>query len=128
MRRILTVVTAIAMAATLTMPTLAAQDKEPPIVGQWQAAMETPHGKMELVFEFKFNAKEKKNITGTVTSSTMGNFPLTGDFTGGTLKFEISGGPGEMTFSGSLKDRDTLVGVMSAHNGDLQCVAKRIQK
>ena len=53
---------------------------------------------------------------------------MSGELTGAVLKFEISGGPGEMLFSGSLKDRDTLVGVMSAHNGDLQCVAKRIEK
>ena len=128
MKRVLTLATAIAMAVLVTLPTVAAQEKEPPIVGSWQAAMETPHGKMELVFEFRFNVKEKKNISGSVTSPSMGSFPLSGEFTGGTLKFEISGGPGEMTFSGSLKDRDTLVGVMSAHNGDLQCVAKRIQK
>jgi hypothetical protein len=33
-----------------------------------------------------------------------------------------------MIFSGSLKDRDTLVGVMSAHNTDFECVAKRVVK
>jgi hypothetical protein len=128
MKQVLTLATTIAMAVLTMAPAAAAQDKEPTIAGSWQAAMETPHGKMELVFEFKFNAKEKKNVSGSVTSPTMGSFPLSGEFTGGTLKFEISGGPGEMLFSGSLKDRDTLVGVISAHNGDLECVAKRIQK
>jgi hypothetical protein len=127
MRRALSVMTALAMAVTV-ISTVAAQEKEPPIVGLWQATMETPHGKMELAFDFQFNAKEKKNVSGTVTSATMGSFPLSGEFTGGQLTFAVTGGPGEMTFSGSLKDRNTLVGVMSAHTGDLECVAKRVQK
>ncbi len=119
--------TAMAMAAAV-IPIVAAQEKEPPIVGLWQAAMETPHGKMDLAFDFKFNAKEKKNISGTVTSATMGSFQLSGEFSGGKLTFAVTGGPPEMTFSGSLKDRDTLVGVMSAHNTDFECVAKRVVK
>lgn len=125
MRRVLTVMTAL----VLTMvSTVAAQEKEPPIVGLWQASMDTPHGKMALEFDFTFNAKEKKNVSGTLTSATLGSFPLSGELTGGTLTFAVTGGPSEMTFTGSLKDRNTLVGVMSAHNTDFECVAKRAVK
>jgi hypothetical protein len=127
MRKVLAVMTAMAIAAAV-IPIVAAQEKEPPIVGLWLAAMETPHGKMEVAFEFKFNAKEKKNISGTLTSAAMGAFTLSGEFTAGKLTFAVTGGPPEMTFSGSLKDRDTLVGVMSAHNTDFECVAKRVVK
>lgn len=126
MRKVLAMMTAMAIAAAV-IPIVAAQEKEPPIVGLWQATMETPHGKMEVAFDFKFNAKEKKNISGTLTSAAMGAFALSGEFTAGKLTFAITGGP-EMTFSGSLKDRDTLVGVMSAHNADFECVAKRVVK
>ena len=127
MRKILAVMTAMAIAAAV-IPIVGAQEKEPPIVGLWLAAMETPHGKMELAFDFKFHAKEKKNISGTMTSAAMGSFPLSGEFSGGKLTFAVTGGPPEMTFSGSLKDRETLVGVMSAHNTDFECVAKRVVK
>ena len=126
MRKVLAMMIAMAIAAGVV-PIVGAQEKEPPIVGLWQATMETPHGKMEVAFDFKFNAKEKKNISGTLTSAAMGAFALSGEFTGGKLTFAVTGGP-EMTFSGSLKDRDTLVGVMSAHNADFECVAKRVVK
>ena len=126
MRRVLAVMVVAGIVAAV-MPIAGAQDKEPPIVGLWLATMETPHGKMEVAFDFKFNAKEKKNISGTVTSASMGAFALNGEFAGGKLTFAVTGGP-EMTFSGSLKDRDTLVGVMSAHNTDFEYVAKRVVK
>ena len=127
MRKVLAVMTALAIAAAV-IPIVGAQEEEPPIVGLWLTTMETPHGKMEVAFDFKFNAKEKKNISGTLTSAAMGAFALSGEFTAGKLTFAVTGGPPEMTFSGSLKDRDTLVGVMSAHNTDFECVAKRVVK
>ena len=127
MRRILAMTTAMVLTA-MVVSTVAAQEKEAPIVGLWQASMDTPHGKMAIEFDFKFDAKEKKNLSGTVNSTALGSFPLSGEFRDGKLTFAVTGGPSEMTFTGWLKDGNTLVGVMSAHSTDFECVAKRVEK
>ncbi len=128
MRSLMTAVAALTMALTsISVAATQEQAKDQPIAGVWHATIETPHGKMAIEFDFKFDAKEKKNVSGSVTSAAIGRFPLTGEYTKGKLTFDVTGGPGEMTFVGTLKDRDTLVGVLSAHNGDMECVATRVK-
>jgi hypothetical protein len=105
-----------------------AQSQEPSIAGKWQASVNTPHGKMAMVFDVALDAKDPKKVGGTLTSAEMGSYPIEGEYGGGRLTFTVTGAPGELKFAGTLKDASTLVGALSGHAGDLAVTATRVTK
>ena len=122
MKRMLILMTVLAFAA----PALA-QDKPASVVGKWTMDIDTPHGKMSLAVDLKADPKDAKKIVGTLASDQLGTMTLTGEVADGKLRFDVSGGPGEMSFVGKLKDADTMNGILSAHNGDMAAVLTRIK-
>jgi len=122
MKRMLILMTLLAFAA----PALA-QDKPASVVGKWTMDIDTPHGKMSLAVDLKADPKDAKKIVGTLASDQLGTMTLTGEVTDGKLRFDFSGGPGEMAFVGKLKDADTMNGILSAHNGDTAAVLTRVK-
>ena len=122
MKRMLILMTLLAFAA----PALA-QDKPASVVGKWTMDIDTPHGKMSLAVDLKADPKDAKKIVGTLASDQLGTMTLTGEVADGKLRFDVSGGPGEMAFVGKLKDADTMNGILSAHNGDMAAVLTRVK-
>lgn len=120
------VVTAIICVAFVSVAAPAAQEKAPPptIVGKWNLALDTPHGRVTMDFALKLDGKK---VTGTLTSEQMGEMPLTGEFTDGRLMFSVTNGTDELTFAAKLKDADTLVGNLVSHLGDMACMATRVK-
>ncbi len=120
------VLIAIAFSATGLM----AQSKSPApaatIAGKWTLQADTPHGKMTMGLELKFDEKDAKKVTGTLSNDMMGNLPLAGQYVEAKLTFKAEGGPGELLFAGKLKDANTLTGVLSSPNGDVAIVATRV--
>jgi hypothetical protein len=124
MKRVAVIITVLAIA--LATPALA-QDKPASVVGKWTMDIDTPHGKMSLAVDLKADPKDAKKILGTLASDQLGTMTLTGEVADGKLRFDVSGGPGEMSFVGKLKDADTMNGILSAHNGDMAAVLTRIK-
>jgi hypothetical protein len=104
-----------------------AQDKPASVIGKWTMDIDTPHGKMSLAVDLKADPKDAKKIVGTLASDPLGTMTLTGEVADGKLRFDVSGGPGEMSFVGKLKDADTMNGILSAHNGDMAAVLTRVK-
>jgi hypothetical protein len=104
-----------------------AQEKAASVIGEWNLEVETPHGKMSLTLDLKSDPKNEKKVVGTLASDQFGTMTVTGTVAEGKLRFEVSGGPAEMTFVGKLKDPDTMNGVLSAHNGDMAAVLTRVK-
>ena len=124
MKRVAVIITVLAIA--LAAPALA-QDKPASVVGKWTMDIDTPHGKMSLAVDLKADPKDAKKILGTLASDQLGTMTLTDEVADGKLRFDVSGGPGEMSFVGKLKDADTMNGILSAHNGDMAAVLTRIK-
>jgi hypothetical protein len=122
MKRMLILMTLLAFAA----PALA-QDKPASVIGKWTMDVDTPHGKMSLAVDLKADPKDAKKIVGTLASDQLGTMTLTGEVGDGKVRFDVSGGPAEMSFVGKLKDADTMNGILSAHNGDMAAVLTRIK-
>jgi hypothetical protein len=104
-----------------------AQEKASSVIGKWNLEVETPHGKMSLTLDLRADQKDDKKVVGTLSSDQFGTMTVAGEVAEGKLRFEVSGGPAEMTFVGKLKDPDTMNGVLSAHNGDMAAVLTRIK-
>ena len=102
-----------------------AQPAKPPasVAGKWTMTMETPHGKMTAGFELQVDGKK---VTGTFVTDHTDKVALTGEFTDGKLTFKTTGG--DLTFTATMKDADTLNGVLSSERGDLAGVATRVKK
>ena len=97
------------------------------VIGKWNLEVETPHGKMSLTLDLKGDPKDEKKVVGTLASDQFGTMTVAGAVAERELRFEVSGGPAEMTFVGQLKDPDTMNGVLSAHNGDMAAVLTRVK-
>lgn len=118
--------TMMVLAIALAAPGLA-QDKPGSVIGKWTMDVDTPHGKMSLAVDLKADPKDAKKIVGTLASDLLGTLTLAGEVADGKLRFDVSGGPGEMSFVGKLKDADTMNGILSAHNGDMAAVLTRVK-
>ena len=114
------------LASALAAPAFA-QDKPASVIGKWTMDVDTPHGKMSLAVDLNADPKDAKKIVGTLASDLLGTLTLTGEVADGKLRFDVSGGPGEMSFVGTLKDADTMNGILSAHNGDMAAVLTRVK-
>ena len=95
------------------------------VVGKWSMALDTPHGKMTIPLDIKLDGKK---VTGTFSSEQTGPAPIAGEYVDGKLSFTVDGGAGDLKFTGKLKDKDTLVGDLSSHMGDLPCTATRVKE
>jgi hypothetical protein len=95
------------------------------VVGKWSMALDTPHGKMTIPLDIKLDGKK---VTGTFSSEQTGPAPIAGEYIDGKLSFTVDGGAGDLKFTGKLKDKDTLVGDLSSHMGDLPCTATRVKE
>ena len=122
MKRMWILMTLLAFAAPIL-----AQEKASSVIGKWNLEVETPHGKMSLALDLKADPKDENKVAGTLASDQFGTMTVAGAVADGTLRFEVSGGPAEMTFVGKLKDPDTMNGVLSAHNGDMAAVLTRVK-
>ena len=122
-------VTCLALAVVIAFPiALAAQSqapKAPPasVAGKWTMPLETPHGKMTAGFELKVDGKK---VTGTFVTDHSEKVGLTGEFADGKLVVKTT--QGELTFTATMKDADTMNGVLSSERGDLAGVATRVKK
>lgn len=105
---------------------LSAQTSAPSVAGKWTMPLETPHGKMMMSFELKVDGKDAKKVTGTLTTQS-GSMPVTGEFAEGRLKFSGGTDTGELIYTATFKDADTLNGILSSHVGDLKGVATRVK-
>jgi hypothetical protein len=105
--------------------TQAARTEAASVAGKWSMALDTPHGKMTIPVDIKV---EGKKVTGTFSSEQTGPAPLAGEYVDGKLSFTVDGAAGELKFIGKLKDKDTLVGDLSSHIGDLPCTATRVKE
>jgi hypothetical protein len=103
----------------------AARTEAASVAGKWSMALDTPHGKMTIPLDIKLDGRK---VTGTFSSEQTGPAPLTGEYIDGKLSFTVDGAAGELTFIGKLKDKDTLVGDLSSHIGDLPCTATRVKE
>jgi hypothetical protein len=95
------------------------------VAGKWSMALDTPHGKMTIPIDIKLDGKK---VTGTFSSEQTGPAPIAGEYVDGKLSFAVDGGAGDLKFTGKLKDKDTLVGDLSSHMGDLPCTATRVKE
>ena len=117
---------ALLLALTIVLPVaLAAQaptqkTAPPSVAGKWSMTLETPHGKLTATIDLKVDGQK---VTGTFVTDHSDKVELTGKFAEGKLTFKIN--EGDLTFTGTLKDADTLNGVVSSERGDLAGVAKR---
>ena len=76
-------------------------------------------------FELKLDGQ---NVTGTFATDQSGTLALKGQYRDGKLTFAVSGGQGDLEFTGQLKGTDTLAGILSSHVGDLVCNATRVRE
>ena len=122
-------VASLALALAIALPTaLAAQaqtQKPAPasVAGKWTMTLETPHGKITANFDLKVDGKK---VTGTLATDHSEKVELAGEFADGKLMFKTA--EGGLTFTATMKDPDTLNGVLSSERGDLQGVAIRVKK
>lgn len=93
--------------------------------GKWTMSMKTPHGPLTLSLEVKLDGKK---ATGWLASEQFGRLPITGEYADAKLTFSVDTDNGAMTYVGKLKDKDTLVGDLSSHAGDLPCTATRVKE
>lgn len=117
---------ALALAVALPVALLAQGQPAKPtasVAGKWTMTMETPHGKMTAGFDLKVDGKK---VTGTFVTDHTDKAALTGEFAEGKLTFRTM--EGGVTFTATLKDADTLNGVLSSERGDLQGIATRVKK
>jgi hypothetical protein len=106
-------------------PRQAAKADAASVAGKWSMALDTPHGKMTIPIDIKLDGKR---VTGTFSSEQTGPAPIAGEYVDGKLSFTVDGGAGDLKFIGKLKDKDTLVGDLSSHMGDLPCAATRVKE
>ena len=111
---------------------IAAQERTPPaktdaatVAGRWTLSMKTPHGDMTLAMDL---ALDGKKVSGWLSSEQFGRLPLAGEYAASVLKFTVNTSNGDLAFTGKLKDRDTIVGDMAGHAGDLPCLATRVKE
>ena len=119
-RRITATVVAI---CALALSAAAQGDATP--AGKWTMSLKSPHGPMTLSLEVKLDGKK---ATGWLSGEQFGRAAITGEYTEGKLTFSVDSEFGAMTFVGKLKDKDTLVGDLSSHAGDLPCTATRVKE
>jgi hypothetical protein len=94
------------------------------VAGKWSLAVKTPHGDMTFNLEL---ALEGKKVSGWMAAEQFGRLPLSGEYVDAALTFSVQTDNGPLRFLGKLKDRDTLVGDLSGHAGDLPCTATRVK-
>jgi hypothetical protein len=115
---------AIASAAAMAAPQDRSQADATP-AGKWTMAIKSPHGPLTLSLEVKIDGRK---VTGWLAGEEVGRLPITGEYAEGKLTFVANSDHGDLTYVGKLKDKDTLVGDLSSHVGDLPCTATRVKE
>ena len=119
----LTILTAAPLAHAQTPKTPVSSPAATSVAGKWTMTLETPHGKMTAIFDLTV---EGRKVTGTLASDHSDKVGIAGEFVNGKLTFKVI--DGDMSFAGTMKDADTLNGIVSSERGDLTGVAKRVKK
>jgi hypothetical protein len=96
------------------------------VAGKWRLALETPHGVMTMAIELKVEGKDGKKVAGTLTIENQNSVKLAGEFADGKLRFKTTSAP-EFSFLGTMKDADTMPGILSSEHGDLSGTATRVK-
>ena len=95
------------------------------VAGTWTLSVDSPHGPMKMALILK---QDGATVTGTFSSGHGADQPVEGEFSGGALQLATRGGDEHaVTFSGTLKDDDTLSGFLSSRVGDMKWTAVRVQ-
>lgn len=95
------------------------------VAGTWSLSVDSPHGPMKMALVLK---QDGAKVTGTFSSGHAADMPVEGEFSGGALKLATRGGDDHaVTFSGTLKDDETLSGFLSSRVGDMKWTAARVQ-
>jgi hypothetical protein len=96
------------------------------VVGKWTLNVEAGQSEpATLVVQLT-----DKKVTGTLTGPA-GDVPIAGHYTDGTLKFAVTiqtqRGEFTFTFTGALKDADTMIGTMSFGQDPVNWRAVRVK-
>jgi hypothetical protein len=129
---VLTVITAMTLTVASPVGWLAQDAKPekkavPSVAGAWKMPVQTPHGRMDARFDVVVDAKDPKKVTGTIAFGQGEPMKVAGEFADGTLQFKTVDASMELSFTGTLKDADTMPGFISSHTGDLQGTATRVK-
>lgn len=95
------------------------------VAGTWTMSVDSRHGAMKMALVLK---QDGTKVIGTFSSGHAPDQPVEGEFSGGALKLATNGSDDHaVTFSGTLKDDDTLSGFLSSRVGDMKWTATRVQ-
>jgi hypothetical protein len=98
------------------------------LVGKWDVNVETQQGAMQSLLVLKADPKNAARVTGTITSQ-MGEAPVEGEVTDGTLTFWISmeanGSTLSITFTGKTQKDGSLAGTMDFGQGEISWTATK---
>ena len=96
------------------------------VAGRWNMSIEMSGSVMAAALALTL---EGEKVSGTLTSDHAGELKVAGTFVKGVLEFKTATGDGAaMTFTGALKDGDTLAGKLSGQMGELNWTAPRAKK
>lgn len=116
--------TSIALVAmALTAGVLGAQRMLADVTGKWTFSVVTENGTGTPTVTLK---QEGEKLTGTYSSSRMGERVISGTVKADSLRFALLGGEVELTFMGVVVDQDNLRGIVDfAGQGGATFTAKR---
>ena len=96
------------------------------VAGRWNMSIEMQGNVMAAALALTLDGDK---VAGTLTSDHSGELRVAGTFVKGVLEFKVITGDGPtMTFTGALKDGDTLAGKLNGQMGDLNWTAPRAKK
>jgi opacity protein-like surface antigen len=113
------------LAAFVVMALAAATAAAPDVTGNWNVAVDGPHGSATMSLVLK---QDGRKVTGTFVSGHGPDLALEGEFVDGALKIESADGDDhKVIFSAKLKEDGTLAGYVSGPMGDMKWTASRVK-
>ena len=86
------------------------------ITGTWDIAVKSPVGNTTPTAAFKVQGE---NVTGTITSASFGERPITGTLKGQALEFKYQTEvAGEILYRGTVESNDAIKGTVYIKSGD----------
>ena len=86
------------------------------ITGTWNFTVLSPVGNTQPTATFKVQGE---NVTGTITSASFGERPITGTLKGQALEFKYQTEvAGEILYRGTVESNDAIKGTVYIKNGD----------
>jgi len=96
------------------------------VAGRWNVSIDMNGTPMPFALALTLDGDK---VGGTITSDHSGELKVDGTFINGALAFKTTTGEGmTLTFTGALKDGDTLAGNLTGPMGALSWTAPRVKK